>query len=112
MKDDEYSIAYAEVLEILKYIPLNDYNKIPRSYIDLFKANANKNYSFHYEPSRTLKEQNVSKIARGIIAILFRDYWTTDLQRKEIKTKQAAILDQIQEIQNSLLISGDNIFDN
>ena len=72
--DTKYSIAYTEVLEILKYISFEDYNKIPKDKINLFKTYANKDYVFKYNPSKTLNEQNVSKIAKGIIAILFRDY--------------------------------------
>ena len=41
MVDNKYAVAYSEVLEILKYIPIEDYNKIPESKINLFKANAN-----------------------------------------------------------------------
>lgn len=84
----EYGIAYKEVLEILKYIPIEDYNKIPKDKIELFETNANKDYIFNYDPNKTLNEQNVSKIAKGIIAILFRDYWATEVQREKIIRKQ------------------------
>ena len=88
MVDIKYANAYTEVLEILKYISIEDYNKIPKSRIELFKINANNNYIFTYNPDKTLDEQNVSKIAKGIIAILFRDYWATDIQREKIMRKQ------------------------
>ena len=88
MADMEYSIAYSEVLEILKYISEEDYNKIPKEKIDLFKEYASKEYVFKYNPTMTLDEQNVSKIAKGIIAILFRDYWSTPSQREKIVSKQ------------------------
>ncbi len=88
MVDIKYANAYNEVLEILKYIPSEDYNKIPKTKIELFEINANRNYSFNYNPEQTLEEQNVSKIARGIIAILFRDYWATEVQREKIIAKQ------------------------
>lgn len=88
MVDIKYANAYSEVLEILKYIPLEDYNKIPKNKIELFKVNANNDYSFTYNPSKTLEEQKVSKITKGIIAILFRDYWATEIQRNKIITKQ------------------------
>lgn len=88
MIDINYANAYAEVLEILKYVSLEDYNKIPKNKIELFIANANDNYHFTYSPNKTLNEQNVSKIAKGIIAILFRDYWATDIQREKIIKKQ------------------------
>ena len=88
MLDEKYSIAYSEVLEILKHISKEDYEKIPKSKIELYKANANKDYVFNYNPTKTLNEQNVSKIAKGIIAILFRDYWATPEQREKIIRKQ------------------------
>ncbi len=88
MIDINYANAYTEVLQILKYVSLEDYNKIPKNKIELFKENANDNYHFTYSPNKTLNEQNVSKIAKGIIAILFRDYWATDIQREKIIKKQ------------------------
>lgn len=88
MINTEYAIAYREVLEILKYIPVEDYNKIPKTKIELFEANANDSYNFSYNPDKTLEEQEVSKIAKGIIAILFRDYWSTDTQKEKIISKQ------------------------
>lgn len=88
MVDIKYANAYSEVLEILKYIPVEDYNKIPKTKIELFKINANNDYSFTYNPSKTLEEQEVSKLTKGIIAILFRDYWATEIQRNKIITKQ------------------------
>lgn len=88
MVDIKYANAYTEVLEILKYISTEDYNKIPKIKIELYETNANSKYSFTYDPDKTLNEQNVSKIAKGIIAILFRDYWATEEQRKKIIAKQ------------------------
>ena len=86
--DTEYSIAYKEVLEILNYVSIEDYNKIPKEKIDLFKEYADKDYVFNYNPNKTLNEQNVSKIAKGIIAILFRDYWATPYQKEKILKKE------------------------
>ena len=59
MVDNKYAVAYSEVLEILKHIPIEDYNKIPKTKIELFKINANNEYTFNYDPSKTLEEQNV-----------------------------------------------------
>lgn len=88
MVDTKYANAYSEVLEILKYVSVEDYNKIPKNKIELFKINANNDYNFKYNPDKTLEEQNVSKITKGIIAILFRDYWATEIQRNKIIEKQ------------------------
>ena len=88
MVDSKYGIAYSEVLEILKYIPVEDYNKIPKTKIELFETNANNDYKFTYEPNKTLEEQNVSNITKGIIILLFRDYWANENQKKKIIAKQ------------------------
>lgn len=84
----EYANAYSEVLEILKYISKEDYEKIPNSKIELFETNYSKDYIFKYNPNKTLDEQNVSKTAKAIIAILFRDYWATEIQKEKIISKQ------------------------
>lgn len=97
MVDIQYANAYTEVLEILKNISQEDYNKVPKEKIYLFEQNANKEYIFDYDSTKTLEEQNVSKIARAIIAILFRDYWATDEQRDKIKAFQNNKRHQIEE---------------
>lgn len=93
----DYSIAYSQVLEILKYIPSADYNKIPKEKIDLFKEFANKDYNFNYNPDKTLDEQNVSKITKGIIAILFRDYWATPEQKEKILKLQNEKREEVEQ---------------
>ena len=88
MVTTNYKIAYSEVLEILKHISEEEYNKIPNDMIELFKTNANNDNEFVYNPNKTLEEQNVSETARTIIAILFRDYWATETQKEKIIAKQ------------------------
>ena len=88
MVDNKYAAAYTEVLEILKHIPIEDYNKIPKNEIELLEAYADNNYTFNYDTSKTLEEQNVSDITKAIIILLFRDYWATEIQRKKIIAKQ------------------------
>ena len=111
MIDIEYANAYSEVLEILKYISKEDYEKIPNSKIELFETNHNKEYIFKYNPNKTLDEQNVSKTAKAIIAILFRDYWATEIQKEKIIAKQNYDRMQLEEKKKERYNS-DNIFKN
>ena len=97
MADIQYANAYTEVLDILKHISKEDYEKIPKSKIKVFEENSNKNYNFTYDENKTLDEQNVSEITKVIIAILFRDYWATKEQRYIIIKKQQEIRDQKQK---------------
>ena len=88
MKDNEYSIACTEVLEVLKYIPEKDYNKIPENVIDTLKKNKKENLVFLYNPWKSLNEQQMSEKGRIMIASFFRDYWATETQREKIIKKQ------------------------
>lgn len=84
----EYMVSYSQILEILKYISKEDYNKIPKNMIELFENNCYKESKFKYNPKKTLQEQNVTNTTKTIIAILFRDYWATAEQREKIKNVQ------------------------
>ena len=105
----EYANAYSEVLEILKYISKEDYEKIPNSKIELFETNQNKEYIFEYNSNKTLEEQNVSKRAKAIIGLLFRDYWATDEQKEKILRKQNYDRQILEEQKNSMY-DVENIF--
>ena len=107
----EYANAYSEVLEILKYISKEDYEKIPNSKIELFETNQNKDYIFEYNPNKTLDEQNVSKRAKAIIAILFRDYWATKIQKEKIISKQNYDRMKLEE-EKKAKYNSDNLFKN
>lgn len=107
----EYANAYSEVLEILKYISKEDYEKIPNSKIELFEINHNKDYIFKYNPNKTLDEQNVSQIAKAIIVILFRDYWATEIQKEKIINKQNYDRMKLEE-EKKTRYNSDNLFKN
>ena len=105
----EYANAYSEILEILKYISIDDYNKIPKSKINLFENYANKEYTFKYNPQKTLDEQYISKRAKAIILILFRDYWATDIQRNKMLSNQKSQKEQLEKNKRDLY-NPDNLF--
>lgn len=84
----EYANAYTEVLEILSKMSKNDYNKIPRDMIQVFEIYSNKEYDFEYDFKKDFDQQGISKRAKLILAILFRDYWANDNQREKIIAKQ------------------------
>lgn len=107
----KYANAYSEVLEILKYVSKEDYEKIPNSKIELFETNHNKEYVFKYNPNKTLDEQNVSKTAKAIIAILFRDYWATEIQKEKIINKQNYDRMKLEE-EKRTRYNPDNLFKN
>ena len=96
MENIEFKNACYEVLEILKYIK-EDLKKIPKEEIQMLKRNANYEHEFKYDPQRNIKEQPVSKLAKGIIATYFYKYTATPKQQEKIKQKQENDLRLIEE---------------
>lgn len=85
MINSKYAKAYTEVLEVIKYFPEEDYNKIPKKKIEFYKENMDKNYDFTINPEIDLLEQNLSLEANAIIVTLYRDYFATEEQKQKIK---------------------------
>ncbi len=85
MINSKYAKAYTEVLEIIKYFPEEEYNKIPKEKIEFYKNNMDKNYEFTINPEIDLSGQNISKEANAIIVTLYEDYFATEKQKVKIK---------------------------
>ena len=49
-----------------------------------FNENQKRGYFFEYDPKKSLDEQNVSPLAKSIIAILYEDYWDETLNELKI----------------------------
>lgn len=86
--EDNYPKAYKEVVEILKYVPQESVNKIPKSVIDTFKAKMNKNYDFKVDINKNFEEQELLEETNAILANIFRDYWATPYQKEKIEEKE------------------------
>ena len=71
-KIDNYEEAYAEVIEVLNYIPMNEYKKIPKKYIVFMEENSSENSSFVYNIALPFDKQNISNTAKNILGMLFR----------------------------------------
>lgn len=111
MTNDKYAKAYTEVLEIIKYLPKNEYDKIEKEKINFFEANKDNSYIFSINPNIPLEEQNISIEANNIIIVLFRDYFATENQKEKLNTILKQNEDKYQvEIRNKY--NPDNIFKN
>lgn len=77
-----YKRAYTEVIEIIKYLPNDEYSKIPSEEINYFKENMDKEYKFKIDPNIELEKQNISREANAILLKLFNDYFATARQKE------------------------------
>ena len=96
MTNVTYNMAYAEVLEILKYLPESELKNIPKEEIKFLEINMDKNYRFVINPEKALEEQNISRKANAILTVYFKKYFTNDIQKQklnEILTRNQQIVE-------------------
>lgn len=83
--DKTYARAYTEVSEILKFLPKEEYEKIPQEEIKFYNENSDKDYYFKINSNIPIEQQNISKEANAILVILFRDYIASELQKQKLE---------------------------
>jgi hypothetical protein len=86
--EDNFPKAYYEVLEILKYMPEESVNKIPKNLLETFEVNKDVNHNFKVDINRSFEEQDLLEETKDIFANIFRDYWATPYQKERIIAKQ------------------------
>jgi hypothetical protein len=103
--EKSFNIMCSEVLEVLKYCPENDVNKIPNQLINLLNNNKDINHTINIDPNKSIFEQNIIDETIIMIFIIFRNYWATQEEKNEIDK----ILDE-NEISFRNFYSYDRIF--
>ena len=104
-----FSKAYVEVLEILKYIPENEYKKVPLELIYNMQREADKEYKFEVTNFENFQEQKLLKETETILAVLFRDYWASKEQRQIILENEKND-SKILEIEKTKKFNTENLF--
>lgn len=94
---DNYSKAYKEVIEILKYVPQESVDKIPQTMLDTFKAKMDVNYDFKVDINKSFEEQQLLDETNAILANIFRDYCATPYQKEIIKAKEKYDRQKVEE---------------
>lgn len=80
--------AYAEVDEILKYMPKEYLDKVPIKFRKLFSECKLKNYTVKINPDKPLSEQPVIYDTLVIIAILKYNFWCETEEEKKKMMEQ------------------------
>lgn len=83
----EYSRAYVEVLEVLKFLKEEEYNRVPKERIDIYNKYKDKEYYFEINKEKELGEQ-ISPKAKAVLSNLFIRYIANDADREEIVVQE------------------------
>lgn len=103
--------AYKEVIEILKHIPKEDYEKIPKEIIENMEKEKDKQYEYNIANFDDFNNQPMLKETETILSVLYRDYWATQEQRERIRAKERYDI-QILEEEKSKKYNPEDIFKN
>ena len=79
--EKKYARAYTEVLEILKHIPEDELERIPKSELQFYEDNCDKNYKYEYNQDIAVDKQAISKEANTVIVALYMNYFANEKQK-------------------------------
>lgn len=104
--EDTYANAYVEILEILKYIPVNEIEKIPKKEIEFFERNKNVNYQYDYNVDNPVTLRKTD----AIIVNLYKKYFSNEEENKKID-ELLFFNEQKSELKKSSLYSNKLVFE-
>lgn len=85
--EDYYPKAYREVYEIIKYLPKQDFDKIPSEMINMLEVNMDQNYKYDLDKTKPFEEQIMLKETRNILAVFYKNYWASEQEKERIQRK-------------------------
>ena len=105
----EYAEAYAEIDEILGYLPDEYVNKIPVKLREFYKKAKDKEYVSKIDPYKTLDNQDMKHTTKVLLTIIYREYWCSEEEKAELD-KILVKNDQKHEAEIREKYNPDNIF--
>lgn len=105
----EYAEAYAEIDEILGYLPDEYVNKIPVKLREFYKKAKDKEYVSKIDPYKTLDNQDMKHTTKVLLTIIYREYWCNEEEKAELD-KILVKNDQKHEAEIREKYNPDNIF--
>ncbi len=109
MNNNELSQSMYEVSVILENTDKKLIQKIPEKILNTIKQTAKQQVKFKYNRARKLKDQEISNTTRGILALIYRDYFCSEEQRKIYNEYYITVREQL-EIEKSEKYSVDTMF--
>ena len=79
-----YKNAFKEVYVILDSLVEEDYKKIPPELIETIYRNMNQDYKYELDEEQELSTQKMLPETKAILFNIFRDYLSTEEQKKKI----------------------------
>ena len=108
---DNLHNAYKECIEILKYVPKSEFDKIPNYIIENMIKGMNSNYNYKVIHFNDFENQDMLEETKAILAVLYREYLATEEEKIKIKTNENYDM-QLLEIEKKSKYKTEDIFKN
>lgn len=111
MVNTSYANAYKEVLIVINNLVKEDYEKIPKEYIEFLGDNCNNDYEFKYDTSKSFDKQELLDDTKYILFGLFEKFGATEIQKAKIKSFKTNYNNKLEEKKREKY-NPENIFKN
>ena len=100
--------AYTEIGCLIKFFPIRYIEKIPNKLLEIINAKADRKYIINVDTTKKINEQKISDQTKKILAVLTYNYWSSNEQKEDLKSKLLSVF--ISSIVFKSSISKSNIF--
>ena len=83
MNNVELQIASTEVMEVLPNLVKEDYDKIPKKFIEFLKENENPKYKKEFDFSKPLEELGLNKNSLLVLGVVYRMFLASSEEKEE-----------------------------
>ena len=106
-----YEESLSEVYKIIEHLEYEEYNKIPKKFLDKMYENMDKDYYFKIIVDEDFVDNQITQNAKEILALIYRDYLVTPQEREQLLKEEA---EEERKIEQKLRekYNPDNIFKN
>ena len=85
--NQRYREASVDVLDILSHMSSSEQEKVSRKFVEFLKDNSSEDYVSNLDYTKSLDQMELSEEARGLIAIMYRNYWCTAEEKQALDAK-------------------------
>lgn len=107
----EYSEAITETLDIIRHTRKEDVDKISSEFMEFLNANASKTYKPELDHTKKIKEMQLKRKTKVILAIIYKKFWCNSEKQEQfnrvLKENEIKLENKLREKYNP-----DNIFKN
>lgn len=84
---DVTNLAFAEIADIINHLDKDLYNKIPNKFLKMINLKKDPTFKINIDYSRDINEQILHE-TKIILGLMYRDYFVSGEERKELKEKE------------------------